>query len=86
MRESSPTARGRGAQVGFVSILIKPFFEEWAQYLGSTECNEQVDINIKKWETEGEEALGDLLPGVKGDAMDPPPEVPAAAPSPKKGR
>ena len=48
-------------QIGFINILIKPFFEEWCSFLGHG-CDklvENINSNISKWETDGEEALGE---------------------------
>ena len=48
-------------QAGFISILIKPFFDEWTQFLGDS-CRHiftNVEDNIKRWQEEGEGALGD---------------------------
>ena len=45
-------------QVGFINILIKPFFEEWAHFLGDG-ANHLVDnivANIARWEADGESA------------------------------
>ena len=47
-------------QAGFISILIKPFFEEWCSFLGA-ECKviaSNVDENVKMWAEKGEAALG----------------------------
>lgn len=48
-------------QAGFISILIKPFFDEWTQFLG--EANRHifgnVETNIKTWSEQGEAALGE---------------------------
>ena len=47
-------------QAGFISILIKPFFEEWIAFLG-TECSQivtNIEDNIKTWSEQGEGALG----------------------------
>ena len=47
-------------QAGFISILIKPFFEEWIAFLGA-DCKhivENIDANIKTWQEQGEAALG----------------------------
>ncbi len=48
-------------QAGFISILIKPFFEEWCNFLGA-ECQgifSNVEENIKTWAEQSEAALGD---------------------------
>ena len=55
-------------QVGFINILIKPFYEEWCQWLGGTtehDCVENIKANIKMWEDNGEEVLGDRLAEIK---------------------
>ena len=43
------------------SILIKPYFEEWGHFLGAsgTQLTDNIAANIEKWETEGENALGE---------------------------
>jgi len=48
-------------QAGFISILIKPFFEEWVHFLGDkcSQIAKNVDDNIAKWSEQGEGALGD---------------------------
>lgn len=48
-------------QIGFINILIKPFFEEWCSFLGHgcEKLVENIASNISKWETDGEEALGE---------------------------
>jgi len=48
-------------QAGFISILIKPFFEEWTTFLGDSnhELIDNVLGNIKTWSESGETALGD---------------------------
>ena len=48
-------------QAGFISILIKPFFEEWCNFLGG-ECKSiftNVEQNIKTWAEQTEGALGE---------------------------
>jgi len=47
-------------QCGFISILIKPFFEEWAAFLGTEHRHifTNVEDNIKVWKEQGEGALG----------------------------
>ena len=70
-------------QVGFVSILIKPFFEEWSNFLGEqavSDCVGNVTANVARWEEEGEGALGDMLDGVKYDTG----KAPAPAGSDRK--
>jgi len=66
-------------QVGFINILIKPFFLEWCQFLGE-ECMRDVfanvESNVAKWEAEGEAVLGDRLEKIKT-----PPPVAARASS-----
>tara|TARA_B100000795_G_C22385467_1_gene281344 strand:+ start:149 stop:511 length:363 start_codon:yes stop_codon:yes gene_type:complete len=41
--------------------LIKPYFEEWGHFLGAsgTQLTDNIAANIEKWETEGENALGE---------------------------
>jgi len=48
-------------QAGFISILIKPFFEEWTLFLGESNrvLLDNVLGNIKTWSEQGEAALGD---------------------------
>ena len=43
------------------SILIKPYFEEWGHFLGAsgTQLTDNIAANIERWETEGENALGE---------------------------
>ena len=67
---TSDAAHPHRHQVGFVSILIKPFFEEWSNFLGEkalSDCVGNVTANVARWEAEGEGALGDALDGVKYD-------------------
>jgi len=47
-------------QAGFISILIKPFFDEWTQFLGESNRHIFVNVesNIKTWTEQGEAALG----------------------------
>ena len=55
-------------QVGFINILIKPFYEEWCAWLGGTseqDCVENIVKNIAMWQDNGEEVLGDRLAQVK---------------------
>ena len=55
-------------QVGFINILIKPFFHEWCQFLGE-ECMRDVYANVESnvlvWQEQGEEVLGDRLAVLK---------------------
>jgi hypothetical protein len=46
-------------QAGFISILIKPFFDEWTQFLGDANRHifTNVEENIKIWQEQGESAL-----------------------------
>ena len=47
-------------QAGFISILIKPFFEEWVSFLGA-DCKhivENIEANIRTWQEKGEGAIG----------------------------
>merc|ERR1719453_2348683 len=46
-------------QAGFISILIKPFFEEWVSFLGESNrhITKNVDSNIQTWQQQGEAAL-----------------------------
>jgi len=48
-------------QAGFISILIKPFFEEWVNFLGEENGKilNNILANIKTWSEQGEGALGD---------------------------
>ena len=49
-------------QVGFINILIKPFYEEWCAWLGGTseqDCVENIVKNIAMWQDNGEEVLGE---------------------------
>ena len=48
-------------QHGFISILIKPFFDEWCSFLGNEHRQIFVNVedNIKIWAERGEEALGE---------------------------
>jgi len=55
-------------QVGFINILIKPFFHEWCQFLGDqamTEVFANVESNVATWADQGEEVLGDRLAIIK---------------------
>ena len=54
-------------QAGFISILIKPFFDEWTQFLGDANRSifNNVEANIKKWKDEGESALGPRAEKIK---------------------
>ena len=47
-------------QAGFISILIKPFFDEWTLFLGDSNRHifQNIEDNIKTWKEQGEEALG----------------------------
>lgn len=47
-------------QAGFISILIKPFFDEWTNFLGdaSRHIFTNIEDNIKVWSEQGEAALG----------------------------
>jgi calcium/calmodulin-dependent 3',5'-cyclic nucleotide phosphodiesterase len=47
-------------QAGFISILIKPFFEEWITFLGEANRHvvKNIEANIKTWQDQGEAALG----------------------------
>eukprot|EP00325_Prymnesiales_sp_UTEX-LB-985_P034274 CAMPEP_0174722044 /NCGR_PEP_ID=MMETSP1094-20130205/37589_1 /TAXON_ID=156173 /ORGANISM="Chrysochromulina brevifilum, Strain UTEX LB 985" /LENGTH=680 /DNA_ID=CAMNT_0015922829 /DNA_START=74 /DNA_END=2116 /DNA_ORIENTATION=+ len=47
-------------QAGFISILIKPFFEEWTSFLGESNGHilDNILSNIKTWSEQGEGALG----------------------------
>jgi len=48
-------------QAGFITILIKPFFEEWCNFLGP-DCKgifTNVEENIKTWAEQAEAALGE---------------------------
>ena len=47
-------------QAGFISILIKPFFDEMTQFLGegTRQIFANVEANIKTWSDQGESALG----------------------------
>jgi len=55
-------------QVGFINILIKPFFYEWCDFLGE-ECLRDVYANVESnvlvWQEQGEEVLGDRLALIK---------------------
>jgi len=57
-REKTDIAK---CQVGFINILIKPFFEEWGTFLkdAGTQLTDNITLNIGKWTTEGENALGE---------------------------
>jgi len=72
-------------QVGFINFLIKPFFEEWTNFLGD-ECVKtlfsNVESNVAVWEKEGEEALGDKLAALK---TIPAPKSPTGAPGAAPG-
>jgi len=48
-------------QAGFISILIKPFFEEWANFLGPDNQHlfANVESNIRMWAEQGEAAFAD---------------------------
>ena len=50
-------------QSGFISILIKPFFDEFTQFLGESNRHifDNIESNIKTWQEQGEDALGDRL-------------------------
>lgn len=68
--------------------MIKPYFEEWGHFLGAsgTQLTDNIAANIEKWETEGENALGEErailiktkpIPKVVAEVTDAP--VPAAS-------
>jgi len=60
-------------QVGFINILIKPFFQEWCDFLGDEVVKnvfDNITANIKIWEDSGEEVLGERLALIKA----PPPK------------
>ena len=48
-------------QAGFISVLIKPFFDEWTNFLGegARHIYANVEQNIKTWQEQGEAAIGD---------------------------
>ena len=48
-------------QAGFVQILIRPFFDEWTQFLGESNRHvfQNIESNIKIWSEQGEAAIGD---------------------------
>jgi len=54
-------------QSGFISILIKPFFDEWTQFLGDDQRHifSNIEDNIKKWTEGGEAALEQALNDAK---------------------
>lgn len=55
-------------QAGFITILIKPFFEEWVSFLGSDNSHifTNVESNIKTWAEQGAEvALGERAEALK---------------------
>ena len=56
-------------QSGFISILIKPFFDEWTQFLGESNRHifQNVEKNIATWTEQGESALGDRVHALKAD-------------------
>ena len=56
-------------QAGFISILIKPFFDEFTQFLGDSNRHifANVESNIRTWTEQGEGALGDRLASLKAD-------------------
>lgn len=54
--------------MGFINILIKPFFLEWCQFLGDDcmrDVYSNVEANVSRWEQEGEAVLGDRLEAIK---------------------
>ena len=54
-------------QAGFISILIKPFFDEWTQFLGESASHifANIESNIKVWKEQGEAALGERAAELK---------------------
>ena len=64
-------------QAGFISILIKPFFDEWTLFLGDSNRHifENIESNIKTWKEQGEGALGERAAALK--------KVPPPRPPPK---
>lgn len=55
-------------QMGFMKVLILPFFEEWTSFLSDTIYKElvgNINISIKTWETQGEQVLGPRLAMIK---------------------